>query len=466
MGKGRHSSSTCQEAEHHQLRDCLRPYLTNTPEAKKVLDPIETEGYVVLPGIFSVEEADNEYRRMWDWIQTVVPSIRRNDPSTWRARGKNDAWPCSQRDMMQLHQAGWVFSDMREAMASRVFETIYGTKALHSSKDGFTLQRPTEEEMDRSPNDHYDQGFAKRGLQCIQGSVALTDQENEDGCFLCWPGSHRFHDEMMDARGPGGAREDFIILNQCERVWLREKGIEPKRVPVKRGDVILWRSDLVHKGAPPVGKRDNFRGVVYICMLPAVLTPDHVYKQKREAYEQLQTGCHWPNREEWFHPRRHNAVCRPYFNRPPQLTLRQKQLYGLERYSAEAVSSTAVTSGSAFVGRRWGRSHPDAPAPGGIAAGYPVNTMSSAAPAETAQCLDGAPQSSVATSSTKDNQPNLATLDERRLRKALREIEQLERRQDSGECLRGNQLEKIARKHAYEHELQLMGALQGVSGGA
>lgn len=233
---------------------------------------------------------------------------------------------------------------MREAMAERVFEKIYGTPNLHCSKDGFTLQRPSKEELARTPNDHYDQGFASRGLQCIQGSIALTDQEHDDGCFLCWPGSHRVHDEMVDWRGPGGAREDFIILNHHEHEWLKEQGFEPKRVSVKRGDVILWRSDLVHKGAPPIGRRENFRAVVYVCMLPAALTPEAVYKDKMVAYKQLQTGCHWPNREEWFKPRRHNAEVQPYFRQPPQLSLRQQQLYGLERYTTSTPEMLLATS--------------------------------------------------------------------------------------------------------------------------
>merc|ERR1719478_838806 len=135
--------------------------------------------------------------------------------------------------MMQLHQAGWVFSGMREAMAGRVFETVYGTRELHCSKDGFTLQRPTEEEMGRSLNDHYDQGFAKRGLQCIQGSVALTDQEHDDGCFLCWPGSHKHHETLMAGRHGKKGRSNFHILDDREKAFLEEHGIGPVRVPVK-----------------------------------------------------------------------------------------------------------------------------------------------------------------------------------------------------------------------------------------
>jgi hypothetical protein len=260
--------------------------------------------------------------------------------------------------MMQLHQAGWVFSELREKMAERVFEPLYGTQALHSSKDGFTLQRPTEHQLNRTPNDHFDQGFALRGLNCIQGSVALTDQEEDDGCFLCWPGSHRHHAEIIEARGPKRGRKNFVILSDSEKDILRRNGIEVRRVPVKRGDVILWRSDVAHCGGPPIGARDNFRAVVYICMLPAVLTPSDLYPRKVQAYEQLETSSHWPNDEEWFEPdrRRHSALAvRSAFKRPPQLTARQRQLYGLEPYPQsllDGVQSDGQTSSSSRT-RRW-----------------------------------------------------------------------------------------------------------------
>merc|ERR1719230_2575195 len=110
---------------------------------------------------------------MWNWVETVSPGIRRRNTASWQRRSRGDPWPCSQRDMMQLHQAGWVFTDLRERMAERVFERLYGTKELHTSKDGFTLQRPTSEELHLSPNDHVDQGWDLHGLQCVQGSVAL-----------------------------------------------------------------------------------------------------------------------------------------------------------------------------------------------------------------------------------------------------------------------------------------------------
>ena len=119
--------------------------------------------------------------RMWRWVEATSPGVLRGEPESWfRLRGL-DPWPCAQRDMMQLHQAGWLFPDLRERFAERVFEPLYGTRELHCSKDGVTYQRPTSRDLGCTPNDHFDQGSTSLGLQCIQGSVALATQLTHAG---------------------------------------------------------------------------------------------------------------------------------------------------------------------------------------------------------------------------------------------------------------------------------------------
>jgi hypothetical protein len=245
---------------------------------------------------------------MWDFIGKIAPKVRQSDPTSWQSGGGGpDPWPCAQRDMFQLHQAGWLFSDLRVTLADKVFEPLYG-RQLHTSKDGFTLQRPTAAKLGRTPNDHFDQGSEFLGLQCVQGSVALTDQEETDACFSCWPGSHRYREQMLSMMSPKRAAADFIIQNEAQKQVLLEAGIRNTRVPVRKGDVVLWRSDLLHCGAPPLGACDTFRGVVYICQLPAELTHHSVYADKALAYHRLETSTHWPTKEEWFklNPKRHS----------------------------------------------------------------------------------------------------------------------------------------------------------------
>uniref|UniRef100_A0A7S3FDW6 Phytanoyl-CoA dioxygenase n=1 Tax=Haptolina ericina TaxID=156174 RepID=A0A7S3FDW6_9EUKA len=250
---------------------------------------------------------------------------------------KPDMWPCAQADMFQVREAGWLLGSLKEIVATSVFEPLFGRRELHVSKDGFTLQRPTTGGRQQAPHDHYDQGGHKFGLQCIQASIALTDQEADDGCFQVWPRSHLYHQEMLQA---GPDRGDFVALNAAQREYLNSKGVQAKRVPVKRGTVILWRSDVVHCGAPPLGKRDNFRAVAYICCLPAALTPPAMYEQKAEAFRQLHTGSHWPCQEVWFKRGRPNL--KPYFRaaggkHDVHMTARLRQLYGLDRYDDEDV---------------------------------------------------------------------------------------------------------------------------------
>jgi hypothetical protein len=223
----------------------------------------------------------------------------------------------------------------------RVFEPLYRTPALHVSKDGFTLQRPTTGDLGRTPNDHFDQGARFVGLHCVQGSVALTDQGPDDGCFQVWPGSHHHHEVLLSSCGQGQKkkREDFIILGEAERAALAAAGVAPLRVPVAKGTVVLWRSDVAHCGAPPLGATDHFRGVAYVCALPATLTPPSVLVAKARAVAQLETGCHWPSREEWFRPRGTQQKKRvlasgvqPFLKSPPPLSRRLEELYGLRPY--------------------------------------------------------------------------------------------------------------------------------------
>jgi hypothetical protein len=51
--------------------------------------------------------------------------------------------------------------------------------------------------LGRRPNDPFDRGSAFLGLQCVQGSVALNDQEETDAYFSCWPGSYRQRESLI-----------------------------------------------------------------------------------------------------------------------------------------------------------------------------------------------------------------------------------------------------------------------------
>lgn len=314
--------------------DRLMPFISGSDFARSIVSSVEQDGYAVLPGVLTPIEAAAEYGRLWEFVTTLSASTRRRDPNLWHHSGCYDPWPCSSQDMVHVYESAWMFNNLRELMAERVFEKLYGTKELHCSNVAFTLQQPTTDESGPSRNDHLDQSRKLRGLHCIQASVALTDQEHDDGgCFMCWPGSHKYHQKLAGRKRGGGPRNDFLLLDDFDKELLVQKGLQPLRVPVRQGDVILWRNDLVHKAAPPVGDCDSFRAVVYLCMLPAALAQEDSYEEKRHAYELLNVDGPGPSQDQWLH--KPQPEDRRHFQRPPPLTARQRQLYGLERYPAD-----------------------------------------------------------------------------------------------------------------------------------
>lgn len=330
----------------------LLPWISQSSEwACTVRRAILKDGYVVLPAVFSRAEAEAELERMWDFVETISPGVCRDLPDTWYPEpGSTDPWPhtgwASFRDMFQLHQAGWLFTDLRSKLKQRVFDALYSTQELHSSKEGFTFHRPTANgrhpgverpsfvcgKPSHSSGEHFDQRSELAGLECIQSSTALLDQDSQDGCFLCWPGSHREHVRLT--QGTWRGRHDWVPLTDEELSRLSDAGLSPLRVPVKAGDVILWRSDLAHAAAPPLGPTEHFRAVVYTCMLPAALTPAEVLPKKLEAYRACHTGDHCPSREYWHTSKSKPGTVTPSFapyfaDGPPELTWGQAQMYGL-----------------------------------------------------------------------------------------------------------------------------------------
>ena len=328
--------------------------------AIRILAALQDDGYIVLPQVLSASECAFELDRLWGYVERVSPGVHRDAPSTWypssdESSAPSDPWPHSGwksfADMFQTHQAGWLFSELRVMLAERVFERLYGMRQLHSSKEGFTFYRPHASdgthpiggkpryvcgEVSHNAGEHYDQGHAEVGLQSVQSSTCLIDQTTEDACFLCWPKSHQHHQRLTKSIWRG--RSHWVPLTDAELQSLTDEyGLSPRRVPVNAGDVILWRSDLIHAAAPPLSPRHTFRAVSYTCMLPAALTPAKVVERKAEAYKHGHTTDHLPAREYWHTSKGDEMEWKPYFGDgvAPELTKRQAELYGLVPYGED-----------------------------------------------------------------------------------------------------------------------------------
>jgi len=184
----------------------------------------------------------------------------------------------------------------------RVFSELWHTDDLLVSYDGATanLYKPEKAESEWP---HWDQDFDKRGLHCVQALVALTDSpDSAHGGFSCWPRSHQIHLEYCQAGHALCKTPNWHMLTSKNKKLLQERGMHRVDVPYRAGDMVLWRSDLVHSGRAPSDAINithaNMRMVAYVCMTPRSAIygdPEAMLAQKRHAfYNGIQT-THWPH---------------------------------------------------------------------------------------------------------------------------------------------------------------------------
>jgi len=323
-----------------------------------------------------------------------------------------DPWPhtgyASFPDMFQSLGAGFLLGHVRCLLAERLFEPLFGgLRELHCSKEGFTFARPSivpqpphqtayESEQRwrwtrcnnredvvsnsliprKSQGEHYDQSHNVKGLHTLQASVAFTDQleEEQDGHFLCWPYSHSHVHQMLTGGGKYRGQFSWIPMNDEELCQLESLNVQqslqeyldrhgihaeslssqsfgPTHVYVKAGDVIVWRSDLLHAAVPPGPNSTRFRAVGYFSMQPACWTPNYpkVHPEKIQAYKHGMTGDHrafvesWHVHKRWTKRKKNGGIehkQRPYYRLgPPQISIRLAELYGLIPYDRTDVDT-------------------------------------------------------------------------------------------------------------------------------
>jgi hypothetical protein len=374
-----------------------------------VPNEILTKGYAVVPSLLSPSDCQLAIEKLWDFVQDTSGNVvNRSDIKSWYPphqlrtisddqdhQSENvaeppfpdvDPWPhtgySSFPDMFQSLGAGYLLGHIREILAEQVFEPLFGTNELHSSKEGFTFARPSvfrsnDDNLDYKfikPNPkrpvcgkvqhglggHYDQSHLARGLCTIQSSVCFLDQNEEegDGHFVCWPHSHsRVHTEITKdiyrdrLSWVPPTKEEIDAMND-------QYGISPEHMYAKAGDVIIWRSDLIHAPIPPGPTCQNMRAVGYVSMSPACWSDGFeeggkMLNDKFNSYKWGKTGDHRSFVESWHDHKRDSSrnpnACvgenvnwvlmrqRPYYRYgPPKVTKRLAELYGLIRYGVDS----------------------------------------------------------------------------------------------------------------------------------
>lgn len=152
-------------------------------------------------------------------------------------------------------------------------------------------------------------------------------------------GSHIHLTEFYEEHPEAAAKSEsgvFYPLQPGEDQFFFDKYCQRKRVPVPKGGMILWDSQLIHANARPLENREHpgrWRFVVFVSMTPAIWATAEDLELKRIAYEKVMMTTHWSSDGI----RVYQSLCPADIDCPTKVpeiatTMEAKQLSGVEPY--------------------------------------------------------------------------------------------------------------------------------------
>ena len=274
---------------------------------------LETNGVCVIP-IFNQEECNLMIQDMWkmlaDLTKTMQVPISEHDKKTWKTL--YDLFP---KHAMLLQHWGvghsqFAWNVRQHPKVLNEFAKLWNVNStdLITSFDGVSVHFPpevTNRGWFKNNWLHCDQSFTRNKLECIQGFVSATHCKPEDATFCYLEGSHKLHKEFANTYNKLD-KSDWYKLSDDEQAYFAKKGCVMKRLEVPAGSLVLWDSRLIHSGVEPLKTRacQNLRCVVYVCMVPRILSSEKNQKKRQKAFSELRMTTHWPMNTKLFpkHP--------------------------------------------------------------------------------------------------------------------------------------------------------------------
>jgi ectoine hydroxylase-related dioxygenase (phytanoyl-CoA dioxygenase family) len=80
--------------------------------------------------------------------------------------------------------------------------------------------------------------------------VALEDIDMDNGPLVYYPGSHKFPELTMQEIGAEPKEAEYSKYEQHIREMIEREGLQPAYATIRKGQALLWSSNLLHGGAP------------------------------------------------------------------------------------------------------------------------------------------------------------------------------------------------------------------------
>jgi ectoine hydroxylase-related dioxygenase (phytanoyl-CoA dioxygenase family) len=198
-------------------------------------DYFAAQGYVVIKAAATPQEVEHGTGLLWRFLEKET-DMREDNSLTW-----DFPHDLGYAHLGIMNSLGFNHSELcwfvRQLPKVReAYSQIWKTNDLICSFDGGNLFLPWHADESQKTTDgwfHVDQGRTRRGLQGVQGLVALTDATPHTGGLLVVAGSHKQHDELVGNRRDDG---DFVVLSGGDCIDTSTARL----ITCKAGDLIMW----------------------------------------------------------------------------------------------------------------------------------------------------------------------------------------------------------------------------------
>lgn len=239
---------------------------------------LQTKGYCVIPNVLSETQINHAKDLFYKWQKTI--------PNHDKIHNQIDP-----HGIYKYHNAGhqehaWYIRTNPKVI--EIFQNIWKTDDLVVSFDGSCYISKDCQKQDNIWT-HTDQAPNSNGLQCYQGFVALTS--NQERTLVVYEESHLLHEQYFNDRNIKSSKKWQLIDKQ----YLESISTKKKALEVPAGALVLWDSRTFHQnryGRP--GSEERI--VQYVCYLPKVNKKNNKSLQEKRLkyFNELRTTSHWP----------------------------------------------------------------------------------------------------------------------------------------------------------------------------
>lgn len=207
---------------------------------KTVARDLERDGYAVIT--FPEPELDRLVEDIWQSLQTYFD---------W------DAWKTGKSGDVRVPDAWTVNESVRKvatnAQVIDLLSAIYGRRAFPFQTLNFAVGSQQSIHADLVH-------FCARPPQFMCGVwLAMEDISDEAGPLLYYPGSHKWPILLPENVGAPAASaeapyEHYRLLEQAWTAEIEERAAQPARFTPRKGQALIWASNLLHGGAPQTNR--------------------------------------------------------------------------------------------------------------------------------------------------------------------------------------------------------------------